>query len=179
MAKFPDSGQDTECFVRLFAAGQREILRYILAFVPDLQDAQEILQETAVDLWKKFDRYDRDCPFAPWACRFALFRVLKFREQKVRQSRFLSLEAIEQLSAERPEQDDALEDRRGALAACLGQLSDADRFIVEQRYSLGSSVAQISEVTGRNTSALYKTLERVRRRLFACVTRRLELGSLR
>jgi hypothetical protein len=38
-------------------------------------------------------------------------------------------------------------------------------------------VAEISAVTGRNVSTLYKALERVRRRLFDCVSRRLELGS--
>src|SRR5262245_34784997 len=124
MAPSPVPGQDTERFVRLFAAGQREVLRYILALVPDIDDAHEVLQETAVDLWKKFDRYDPECPFIPWACRFAHFRVLKFREQKTRRGRFLSLEAIDRLTVERWEEDEALEGRRRALAACLRQLSD-------------------------------------------------------
>jgi RNA polymerase sigma-70 factor (ECF subfamily) len=179
MAESRGPGHDTERFVRLFAAGQCEVLRYILALVPNIDEAREILQETAVDLWKKFDQYDTECPFIPWACRFAFFRILKFREQESRRRKFLSLEAIEQLAAERLEENDYLEDRRRALATCLKQLSDSERLIVEQRYSRGIPLAQLSEVTGKNISTLYKMLERVRRRLFDCISRRLELGSLR
>jgi hypothetical protein len=72
MAQSTGPGPDTERFVRLFLDGQREILRYILALVPGIDDAQEILQETAVDLWQKFDRYDPAIPFTPWVCRCLL-----------------------------------------------------------------------------------------------------------
>jgi RNA polymerase sigma-70 factor, ECF subfamily len=170
-------GEDTERFVRLFVDGQREVLRYILALVPDIDDAHEILQETAVDLWRKFDRYDPACPFAPWACRFAFLRILKHREQKARRIKYLSLESLTQLAAERSEKEEILEDRRRALAMCLERLSEPDRLMVEQRYSRQMPVARIAELTGRNISTLYKALERVRRRLFECVNRRLEMGS--
>jgi RNA polymerase sigma-70 factor (ECF subfamily) len=172
-------GDETERFVRLFAAGQTEILRYILALVPDIDDAQEILQEAAVDLWKKFDQYDPDYPFVPWACRFAYFQILKFREGQSRRRRFLSLEAIDQLAAERPEDSAMLDDRRRALATCLKRLNDFERLIVELRYTQRMSVVQVSEVTGRSIATLYKALERLRRRLFECVNRRLEPGSTR
>src|SRR5690242_11940842 len=125
-------GLDTERFVRLFANGQREILRYILALVPDVEDAHEILQETAVALWKRFDQYEPDSPFVPWACRFAIHYVLKYREQKARRGKFFSLEVIEQLATERLEEDEVFEARRRALAICLKELSDAERLLVDQ-----------------------------------------------
>ena len=170
-------GEDPERFVRLFVEGQREILRYILALVPDIDDAHEILQETAVDLWRKFDRYDPVFPFAPWACRFAFRRVLKHREQQARRVKCLSIETLAQIAAERLEKDGILEDRRRALETCLQQLCEVDRLVVEHRYSQQMSVAQIAGITGRNTSTLYKALERIRRRLFECVNRRLQMGS--
>jgi RNA polymerase sigma-70 factor (ECF subfamily) len=170
-------GQDPERFVRLFVEGQREILRYILALVPDLDDAHDILQETAVDLWRKFDRYDPACPFAPWACRFAIRRVLKHRVQKMRRNKYLSLESLTQIADERMEKEGILEDRRRALEMCLERLSAADRLVVEQRYSRQMSVAKMAGITGQNTSTLYKALERIRRRLFECVNRRLHMGS--
>jgi RNA polymerase sigma-70 factor (ECF subfamily) len=179
MAQSSGPGQDTERFVRLFLDGQREILRYILALVPGIDDANEILQETAVDLWQKFDRYDPASPFTPWACRFAFFRILKFREQKSRQCKYMSLEAVNLLAAERSEREEILEDRRLALAKCLKRLKDPDRLMIERRYSQQMSVAKIAEVTGRNISTLYKELDRVRRHLAECVNRRLELGSHR
>jgi RNA polymerase sigma-70 factor (ECF subfamily) len=178
MEESPCRGQDTERFVRLFANGQRQVLRYILALVPDVDDAHEILQETAVALWKKFDQYDPDSPFVPWACRFAIHYVLKHREQRARRSKVLSLEAIDQVATERLKQDEVLEARRWALTACLKQLSDAERLLVEQRYSQRTTVARMAEEIGQKASALYRGLERVRRRLFECINRSLEMGEL-
>ena len=170
-------GEDPERFVRLFVEGQREILRYILALVPDIDDADEILQETAVDLWRKFDQYDPAFPFAPWACRFAFRRVLKHREQQARRVKSLSIESLTRIAGERSEKEGILEDRRRALETCLQQLCEADRLVVEHRYSRQMSVAQIADMTGRNSSALYKALDRIRRRLFECVNRRIQMGS--
>jgi RNA polymerase sigma-70 factor (ECF subfamily) len=166
-----------ERFGRLFAGAQREILRYILALVPDIDDAHEILQETAVDLWRKFGRYDPAYPFAPWARRFAFRRVLKYREQRARRVKCLSIDYLNQIVVERVVKDGIAEERGRALEACLQQLCEADRLMVEHRYSRQMPVAQIAEITGRNPSALYKALERIRRRLFESVNRRLELGS--
>jgi RNA polymerase sigma-70 factor, ECF subfamily len=171
------SGEDPERFVRLFVEGQREILRYILALVPDIDDANEILQDTAVDLWRKFDQYDPAFPFAPWACRFAFRCVLKYRDQRARRIKCLSVESLTQLAAERAEKDGILEDRRRALETCVQQLCEADRLVVEHRYSQQMSVAQIAGITGRNPSTLYKALERIRRRLFECVNRRVQMGG--
>jgi RNA polymerase sigma-70 factor, ECF subfamily len=168
--------EDPERFGRLFVETQREILRYILERVPDIDDAHEILQDTAVDLWRKFDRYNPAYPFAPWACRFAFRRVLKHREQRARRVKCMSTESLTQIAAEQAEEDGP-EERRCALEACLQQLCEADRLVVEHRYLRQMPVAQIAGITGRNPSALYKALERIRRRLFESVNRRLELGS--
>jgi RNA polymerase sigma-70 factor (ECF subfamily) len=168
---------DPERFGRLFVETQREILRYILALVPDIDDAHEILQDTAVDLWRKFDRYDPAYPFAPWACRFAFRRVLKHREQRARRVECMSNDSLTQIAAVQVAEEGIPEERRRALEACLQQLCEADRLVVEHRYSRQMPVAYIAGLTGRNPSALYKALERIRRSLFESVNRRLELGS--
>src|SRR4051794_297299 len=151
MQEFPDDrGQDTERFVRLFANAQREILRYILALVPDLHDADEILQETAIALWKRFDQYDPRLPFNPWACRFALRHVRKYREQKARRDRFLSLEAIDLLVSEHLEEEGIMEERRRALRACLQTLNVHEQLLIERRYSERATVARMAQDTGQD-----------------------------
>ena len=91
-------------------------------------------------------------------------------------AKYLSIESLNLIAAETSEQDGILEDRRRALERCLQQLRDDDRLVVEHRYSRQMSVAKIAGTTGRNTSALYKALERIRRQLFECVNRRLQMG---
>jgi RNA polymerase sigma-70 factor (ECF subfamily) len=174
-----DQDVATEQFVRLLTDGQCEILRYILALVPDVDAAHEILQDTAVALWRKFDSYDPSRPFVPWGCRFAFQQVLKHRHRQAKRRKCLSIEALHLISAERVEQREFFEERRRALAKCLERLSDADRLLVEERYLRSSAtVARLAEATGQKVCTLYKALERVRRRLFECVNRRLKTEGL-
>lgn len=175
-----ETGQcrETERFVVLLTGAQREILRYILALLPDVDEAEEVLQETAVALWRQFDSYDPSRPFVPWACRFALRHVLKARRRAARSRRYLSVEVLERLAEERLESNEALESRRLALVSCVNGLTEDDRWLVEQRYTRRLSVVEMAETGGRNLSTLYKSLERVRRRLFECVNWRLRREGL-
>jgi RNA polymerase sigma factor (sigma-70 family) len=59
-------------YLRLFLSSEREVFRYVATLVPTPAEAEEIVQQTAVLLWEKFDAYDPEKPFTPWACRFAL-----------------------------------------------------------------------------------------------------------
>lgn len=54
-----------EEFIRLFLESERELLRYVMVLVPNPADARDVVQETAVALWKKSDHYDRTKPFVP------------------------------------------------------------------------------------------------------------------
>ena len=63
----PDSAQgDRARFLRLFLSSERELFRYVAALVPNVGDAQEIVQQTALVLWDKFDEYESARPFTPW-----------------------------------------------------------------------------------------------------------------
>jgi hypothetical protein len=78
------AGEAPRRFVRLFVEGERQILGTILALVRDVDGVLEILQETSVDLGRKFDRYAPAFPVAPLACRFEFRQLRKHREQKAR-----------------------------------------------------------------------------------------------
>ena len=54
-------------FVRLLLEHQGALLRYILPLVGNLDDAQDVLQQTALALWQKFGQYDPSLPFLPFA----------------------------------------------------------------------------------------------------------------
>ena len=58
-------------FIQLFTSHEKQIYRYILSLMPHSQDAQDVLQETAIALYNKIEDYDPTRPFAPWAFRFA------------------------------------------------------------------------------------------------------------
>ena len=65
----PDHAQ----FIQLLVRHEHDLLRFVLPLVGNLADARDVMQEAAVNLWKKFDEYDPSQPFLPWARRFAYF----------------------------------------------------------------------------------------------------------
>jgi RNA polymerase sigma-70 factor, ECF subfamily len=63
--RFDDSNAAPQRFLSLFLRSQREIFRYVAAPVPNVTEAEEIVQQTALALWEKFDAYDSAQPFTP------------------------------------------------------------------------------------------------------------------
>src|SRR5262245_46973635 len=95
----PRSLDDTQAqFRRPFLTSEREIFRYVAALVPNLADAEEIVQQTAVALWSKFDQYDPTLPFTPWACRFALNIVKQWSASRQRWRRLATDGLAEQIA---------------------------------------------------------------------------------
>src|ERR1035438_7427681 len=79
---FGDANAAQQRFLALFLRSEREIFRYVTALVPNLVEAEEIVQQTALALWEKFDSYDPSRPFTPWACRFALNKARQWMERR-------------------------------------------------------------------------------------------------
>ena len=114
----PKSAAQEE-FLRVFLANEREIFRYVAALVPPTADAQEIVQQTAVVLWEKFDRYDSSRPFAPWACRFALNVARKWMARRQRWKALLDGGLAEELALRREQLRPEFDARLVHLANCL------------------------------------------------------------
>lgn len=165
--------KDRQTFTALLRASEPELLRYLMTLLPHPDDAADVLQETSIALWNRFDAYERDKPFLPWACRFAYHHALKHRAAEGRRVRMLSADVLEKLADHRMENADRLDTRREALADCVAKLSDQDQDLIEQRYARRATVQQLADSSGRNIHTLYKTLERIRRNLFECVNARL------
>ena len=55
-----------EIFVQRFAQFEPDLRRFIRSLLPTWTDADEVLQQTAMVIWKKFDQYDPDTHFMKW-----------------------------------------------------------------------------------------------------------------
>jgi RNA polymerase sigma factor (sigma-70 family) len=109
-------------FLSLFLRSERGIFRYVAALVPNLADADDIVQQTAVALWEKFDAYDPSQPFTPWACRFALNKVRQWMERRRRWQALLENGLAEELAQRREELRPELEIRLQHLEGCLNPM---------------------------------------------------------
>jgi len=66
---FGDPTAAQQRFLSLFLRSERENFRYVAALVPNVADAEDIVQQTAPALWEKFHAYDPSQPFTPCAYR--------------------------------------------------------------------------------------------------------------
>lgn len=164
----------TEQIVRLLSVHQEQLYRYVFALLPNEQDARDVVQETCVALCRKFDEYDRSRPFLPWAYRFAWLEVLKHRQERRRNGIVLSDEVVEILARERDEQNATLDARLRALEVCLQKLPPADYQLIQGRYQSALNTDCLAERLEMSRRSLFRNLERIRRVLFECITRRLE-----
>src|SRR5947199_2999037 len=117
---FGDQTAAQQRFLSLFLRSEREIFRYVAALVPNLADVEDIVQQTALALWEKFEAYDPSLPFTPWACRFALNKTRQWLERHQRWQALLEGGLAEELVERRKELRPELDLRLRHLDGCLG-----------------------------------------------------------
>lgn len=164
-----DQGAAQQRFLSLFLRSEREIFRYVAALVPNVSDAEDIVQQTAISLWEKFDEYDPNQPFTPWACRFALNKARHWMERRQRWQKLLEAGLAEELAQRREELRPELDARLKHLEGCLQKLPPDQLQIVENYYYRRTAVEAIAEKSGRTIEATYKALQRIRSSLQVCV----------
>jgi RNA polymerase sigma-70 factor (ECF subfamily) len=164
-----DPAEAQQRFLSLFLRSEREIFRYVAALVPNVADAEDIVQQTALALWEKFAAYDQTQPFTPWACRFALNKTRQWIERRQRWQALLENGLAEELAQRREELRPMLDLRLRHLEGCLGKLPQEQLTLVEGYYYRRETIEKLATEAGRTIAATYKVLQRVRLVLQACI----------
>jgi len=167
--RLDDQSAAQQRFLSLFLRSEREVFRYVAALVPNVADAEDIVQQTALALWEKFDAYDPGQPFTPWACRFALNKSRQWIERRQRWQALLENGLAEELARRREELKPELETQLKHLEGCLHKLPEEQKSIVEGYYYRREGIEKLAEHSGRTVAATYKTLQRIRQALHECV----------
>ena len=79
----PADSAQTERFLRHFLSHQNRIYATILMLIPNNADAEDLFQETATVLWRKFGEFTEGTNFAAWAASIARYRVLNYRKKQI------------------------------------------------------------------------------------------------
>jgi len=169
-----ECSKKTDEFLRLFAAAQPRVYGYIRTLLPtSREDADEVLQETSVVLWEKFEEFKPGTNFVAWACRIAYYKTLKFRQQQSRLPLALSHELADLVSQESLSWLEAEDSRWRALEKCLEKLKSKDRELLNLRYRQDGTAKMAAEAIGRSVESVRHSLIRIRLALLECVRRTL------
>lgn len=127
------------------------------------------MQVVSVKLWEKWENYDHERPFLPWAMRFAWLEILKWRQRLAREKLVFSDELLQQMHSTHEELDPVMEVRRKILSECLQKLNEEDRELVRLRYGRHGAIKEEADRTGKKMHVLYYALERIRVQLLNCI----------
>jgi len=170
--RFADfSPTHVERFIRLFTRHEPRVFGYILSLLGDPQAAEDVLQETNLVLWKKFDQFGEGTNFFAWACRIARLEVLAHCRRVKRDRLTLTNEFLEVVATDTESMADELQRRRRHLYACLQKLRPTDRDLIQRRYGGEANTKAVAEQVGRPLEGVYKAIQRIRRALLECVSR--------
>ena len=164
-------------FAEYLRLHQSQLFGYIHSLVRDLNDADDLFQQTAVILWNKFEDFDRQRSFVAWACGVARFEVANFLRSCSRRRLYFTDELNEMLiEAQEDLMPEDFEERRTALVGCLGKLRDRDRQLLTDCYG-DCGVNNVAERHGRSPQSVHNSLRRLRRALYECIRRSLSQAT--
>lgn len=162
-----------ERFTRLLLESEPVMLRSILVSVPNQADAREIMQETAVALWRQFDSYNPDLPFINWAMGFSRIHTRRFLSRRQRRAQ-LTTEAMEVLEQEMETSNKPIDTIDQHLAACLGKLTQKRRQLIQGYYHDNRTPEWLANHEGSTVEAIYKAIQRIRQDLQRCIEKQLK-----
>lgn len=172
------SDERAEEYLLLLSQDERWLSAYVYSLVNSDPEAEDILQDCRLVMWRQFDSFTRGSNFRAWARQIVLYHVLNYRRTKARRPLVeLDEDFIEVVAAEIERVGDQLDLKAEALHHCLRRLPCGHRELIVRRYYEDLSIGEISKLTGQSINAVYRLLSRVRRILSDCVSRHARLGT--
>lgn len=170
----PDEDDHYEDFVIVLAKYEPDLRRFIRSLLPTWTDVDEVVQQTAIVIWRKFSQYDPDTHFMKWACVIARFEALAYRRKMARDRLVFREDILELMADEGVEEFDARKDELEALESCMKKLSNKQQHLLTLAYTPGVKIKELAEEAGSTAEAFYMRLNRLRRRLLHCVETKIQ-----
>jgi len=159
---------ETAAFERIAQQHAARLWRCALAFGTDSQWAEDLAQETLVEAWRSFARFDGRCQFSTW-----LYGILRHRFLKGRRHRRIALpwvpSALDQAPcpADTPDRSAEASEDAARVRQAVADLTEEHRLVIELRFFAGATLEDIAAALdcplGTVKSRLHHALEKLRR----------------
>lgn len=169
----PDADDGTAAFMALLMEHRHRLYAFIAKQLVNPADVEDVFQKTSIVLWKKMQDFDAQASFFHWACGIAFNEVRNFLTVQRRSRLHFDVELVELMAREAAEEESLSESRLDALRLCLRELSERQQLILQQCYAGTETITEVAEQLGRERTALYKQLARLREKLLACIRLRI------
>lgn len=134
---------------------QERVYWHIRRMVMDHEDADDLVQETFVKVWKAFGSFREDSLLFTWIYRIATNETLTFLKKKKRAC-FISLDSISEYLERKLEDDNFFsgDEIQKKLQKALVQLPEKQRLVFNMKYYDDMKYEEMSQVLGTSVGAL-------------------------
>ncbi|XAM01369.1 sigma-70 family RNA polymerase sigma factor [Phycisphaeraceae bacterium D3-23] len=157
----------------LWMKAQPVVAAFIASVVRDRHDVEDLTQEVAATVASSFERYDPAQPFTPWAVGVARNKMLHYLRSAKRDRHIFDEDLVLGLARAHENLSGDYDERRDALAYCLGRAPDRTRKVLGLRYVREMEVMAIADQLGKTPGAVSNLLYRARLALADCIRLRL------
>jgi RNA polymerase sigma-70 factor, ECF subfamily len=162
-----------ETFLRLFTRHEAALRSFVRACLPQSEDVDEVMQETSLVAWKKFETLPAADQFPRWACLIARYEILKRRRLFARDRLVLDEDVVNMLADEAEVETSTRQEQLATLEECVAKLSRERRELALAAYTPGVSKKDLARRLRRTEASVYQMLARIRAELWTCVDRAL------
>ena len=162
-------------FLRLYSANEAPLRAFVRSMLPSRQEADEVMQEVVIALWRHFKTADA---FRPWAYAVARNQVLMHLRRRARDRHVFDEDLIARLADRQATLTERHDVQREALTHCLERLPSHHRELVLSAYHPDTQIQSLAQSRGETPMSLYKRLHRIRIALLACVRKTLNREKL-
>ena len=166
-----------EDYIRSLSAHYVKIKSFIFCMLPNASDVDDVMQETSVTLWNKFNDYQPGTDFVAWAVTIAKYKVLEFRRKNQHNPIMLDENVVELLEKENTSFFDNTEERARALIQCIKKLSSQDQEFLKLKYAEGFTLKKLAQRFGFSITSIYRNSGRIHGLLLGCIHRVLGVGT--
>jgi RNA polymerase sigma-70 factor len=154
-----------------------KILAMIIAMVRDFDVAEDLFQETVLEILRSKDRYEVGRAFVPWACGISKNVVRRYWERENRKPLPMTEEVLMRLADIAVETDaDLWREEQAALQRCLEKLPARLNRLFMLRYGHNIKGQDLAEQAGIRLGSIRTTLSRLRIQLRRCIATQIEPG---
>lgn len=151
---------DPEAFEQLVHRFQRRIYGFAYRYVRDSHEAQDLVQEVFLRLYRKLHSFDPRRPFEPWLWRVAANVCVNYLDKRVPRPALLDAEGRQAGITSPPA---VMEETR--LGAALAALPPSYRLLLILHYQADMPLAEIAQSLGLSLVTVKSRLHRARNQL--------------
>ena len=176
----PDT-ERVEEFVRLLTKHELRLRAFVMSIIPNHADAEDVLQEATLKVWKSFSQFTPGTSFMSWAGRVFYTTAMEHHRRQRRGKIHFGDAFVEAVARVGVFDDDVAAragEREQILGDCVAKLRPDQQELLRARYVENRSAESIGALFNRSAAAILNALSRIRRTLHDCVSRQQLRGGI-